>query len=169
MMTIDSAGTLIRLSRRAGPKLFRCPCEIPHRLQARPRDTVSALNLFWGPVLGQPRGAFFFGSGWRRTICCRYELCAIVSQEDKVVRSAFVSEVDFQGSRRLAIAATQSASAEALSDSVELTLYVIVGDDLQPLPISTQMTREVAEKLGVDLIAAATAVEFRKHQGRSDV
>jgi hypothetical protein len=70
---------------------------------------------------------------------------------------------------RLAIAATHSASAEALSDSVELTLNVIVGDDPQPLPISTRMNREVAEKLGVDLIAAATAIEFRKHQGRSDV
>ena len=87
----------------------------------------------------------------------------------EVIRGAFVSEVDSQGSGRLEIAATQSASAEALSDSVQLTLYVIVGDDPRPLPISTQMTRQVAEKLGVDLIAAATAVEFRKHQGRSDV
>jgi len=73
-----------------------------------------------------------------------------------------------RGPGPLAIAATQSASAEALSDRVELTLYVVVNDDPHPLAISTQMTRDVAEKLGVDLIAAATAVEFRKDRGRSD-
>jgi hypothetical protein len=69
------------------------------------------------------------------------------------------TNVRFQGSGPFSVAPAQSASARALSSTVEMTLYAIVGNDPKPRPIAIQMTHGVANKLGHELVTAAVDVE----------
>ena len=71
------------------------------------------------------------------------------------------TDVRFQGPGPFSIAPAQSASAQALSASVEICLNAIVGSDANPRPIYVKMTHDVANKLGHDLVRAAVNVETK--------
>jgi hypothetical protein len=43
-----------------------------------------------------------------------------------------------------------------------MTLYAMVAGEHSPRPIAIQMTREVADKLGRDLVSAAIEIQARE-------
>lgn len=71
------------------------------------------------------------------------------------------SRVDFLGPGPFFIAPAQSASASALDAAVAVTLNASVGNAPEPRPIVIEMTHDVANRLGHDLIIAAIEVESR--------
>jgi hypothetical protein len=72
------------------------------------------------------------------------------------------SGVHFRGAGPFSIGPAQSASARALSSTVEMTLAAIVGSDPKPRPIAVQMAHQVANVLGHKLVDAAVVVEARR-------
>jgi len=67
-----------------------------------------------------------------------------------------VGTIKFEGSPPFALAVVQTASADATSDGVEMTLIVAV-PDVFPLPVQIRipLTQNVAVNLAVDLRLAA--------------
>jgi hypothetical protein len=78
------------------------------------------------------------------------------------VEELMPTNVLFRGPGPFSIAAAQSASAKALSSTVEMTLNAIVGSVRAPRPVAIEMTHGVANKLGHDLVARAVGVETRR-------
>lgn len=71
------------------------------------------------------------------------------------------SRVDFLGPGPYIIAHAQSASASAEEAAVAVTLNASVGDAPEPRSIVIEMTHDVANRLGHDLIVAAIEAESR--------
>lgn len=68
------------------------------------------------------------------------------------------SSVEFRGGGPFALPVAQRALARRLDDTVEVTLYMIVGDNPQPSPIRFQMIPTVANELAQNIVEATLAI-----------
>jgi hypothetical protein len=78
-----------------------------------------------------------------------------------------MSEVQFKDDPPYDLPPAQSAEAQALDETVELTFHALVSGRLpSPAPIRIQMTPTVARALAGQMQAAATAAEMRARKNQ---
>lgn len=76
-----------------------------------------------------------------------------------------MGNVRFEGDPPYDLPPSQTAEVQAVGETVELTLHIIVpGKLLSPAPIRVQMTATVARGLAGQMTAAATAAEMRARE-----
>lgn len=69
------------------------------------------------------------------------------------------SKIAFIGPGPFSIGTAQSASAQALGSSVQITVWAVVGEDPTPRPINMQISRKNANALSSALLKAAIQVK----------